>query len=644
VIPPATDKRRTADLPQRVLFLNDVGFQYGAGVAQARQVEAFLALGIEVGVLSWATGEIKLEHVATRPVDPELWLGIREVNDLEGDKFLSEEAVIAGLQMEVARFNPSIVLVGNLHAARWPLSLLSALRRIGCRVITFVHDAYLYTGRCAYPGDCRKYLTGCDESCPTASVYPALAPGLIAGAWKLRRDLFGGPHGIEVVANSHWSKRMFHTALPACTHVETIHLGADEFVFQPGDKPAARRRLGLPLDKPVVLCAAVNFQDARKGCHQLRDIIAALQGEITFAAFGHHTAEIPGLVGLGYHLQAHKLAEIYQAADLFLSTATEEAFGQTLMEAQLCGVPVVSFHAGGVDEIVRNEITGKLVRNGDTTEAVAAIRAALADKRFMDTAGPWSRQYAVARFAQWAHEERWHVYLSGRPQRGTGLNPPTLSYPLDEGTDYVSMERHRPSWPAAENFLSEEHAQIFQKTADMPGWQAPGDSFKLFEMGWHAGDVILEIGPFGGRSATVALRGALANKARTLRPQYYGIDIDADSIARTRGYIAPHMLGDYCHLFHGVLQDFVQRWAITPTMVFLDGDHSYKGVAADLATLSRYLRPGTPVLVHDFLNKENESGDIGVRAAAEEWAASGHGKFMGCFGCCALYLIAPRTD
>jgi hypothetical protein len=30
------DKRRTPDLPKRVLFLNDVSFQYGAGIAQAR--------------------------------------------------------------------------------------------------------------------------------------------------------------------------------------------------------------------------------------------------------------------------------------------------------------------------------------------------------------------------------------------------------------------------------------------------------------------------------------------------------------------------------------------------------------------------------------------------------------------------------
>ena len=633
----ATDKRRGLDLPRRVLFLNDVGFQYGAGIAQARQVEAFLALGIEVGVLAWASGNIALADVATRPIDPDLWLGLREVNHLEGDDKLSDAAVVAGLLLEVARFDPAIVIVGNLHAARWPFSLLSALRGIGCRVITFVHDAYLYTGRCAYPGTCRLYLTGCNETCPTADQYPKLAPALIAGAWQTRRDLFGGAHGIEVVANSHWSKQMFLTALPACPNVEPIHLGADEFVFKPGDKLTARQRLGLPAAKPVVLCAAVNFQEPRKGCHQLRDIIAALQDEMTFAAFGHNTHEIPGLVSLGYHLAAHRLAEIYQAADLFLSTATEEAFGQTIMEAQLCGVPAIAFHTGGVGEIICNEITGKLVRNGDAGEAISAIRASLADARFMATAGPWARQYAVSRFSMWAQEERWHVYLDGRPLRGTGANPPTLAYPFIEKEDYSAMERHRPSWPTEGTFLSEEHAQIFAKTSHVPGWQAAGDTFKLFEMGWHAGDVILEVGPFGGRSALAALRGALGNRARTLRPQYFGIDIDADSIARTRANLAPEMLGDYCHLFHGSLQEFAERWRITPTMVFLDGDHTYAGVAADLQTLSRYLKPGTPVLVHDFLNSENETGNPGVRKAAEEWADAGHGRFMGCFGCSALY-------
>ena len=635
-----TDLRRAPDLPRRVLFLNDVGFQYGAGIAQVRQLECIMGLGIEAGVLTWAHGNIRLEDVATRVIERDLWLGISQVNHLEGGKDLSDAAVITGLLMEVARFNPEVVIVGNLHAARWPFQLLTALRGIGCRVLTFLHDAYLFTGRCAYPGNCMLYLTGCNETCPTATQYPALEPTQIAGAWRIRREIFGGPQGIEVIANSLWSKKMFQTAIPTCEHIETIELSANETVFSPADKPAGRRALGLPDDKPVVLCAAVNFQEKRKGCDQLRAIIAALQSEVTFAAFGHNTQEIPGLTGLGYHLAADKIAAAYQAADVFLGTATEEAFGQTIMEAHLCGVPVVAFHTGGVSEIVRNEITGRLVRNGDAAEAVSAIRSMLADERFMRFAPAAARQIALTRFSQEGQQQRWAAYLAGRRRTGTGHNPPTVSYPYIEAEDAIENDRHRPSWPADGTFISAEHAQIHAQTAEMRGWQMPGDSFKLYEMGYHAGDVILEIGTFAGRSAFLALSGALANPARTEPPQFHGIDILADSIVETRETIAQAKLTPYCHLFQGVLKDFVQRWSITPTMVFLDGDHSYDGVRTDLEILSRYLQPGTPVLVHDFVNSENDEGTIGVKKAAQEWAAAGHGRFMGCFGCCALYVTA----
>jgi len=64
----------------------------------------------------------------------------------------------------------------------------------------------------------------------------------------------------------------------------------------------------------------------------------------------------------------------------------------------------------------------------------------------------------------------------------------------------------------------------------------------------------------------------------------------------------------------------------------------------DLEILSQYLKVGTPILVHDFLNTENEAGKIGVKRAALEWQAAGHGRFMGCAGCCALYVTvaAPK--
>ena len=46
--------------------------------------------------------------------------------------------------------------------------------------------------------------------------------------------------------------------------------------------------------------------------------------------------------------------------------------------------------------------------------------ATLGDARFMQVSSPWARQYGVNRFAQWAHEERWHRFLTGCPRSENG--------------------------------------------------------------------------------------------------------------------------------------------------------------------------------------------------------------------------------
>lgn len=635
----AIDHRRHPGLPRRVLFLNDVSFQYGAGVAQARQVEALLSLGIETGVLAWAPGEIELEAVATRVVEPDLWLGIRAVDHLEGGKKLSDAGVIAGLVTEVARFNPDVVLVGNLHAAKWPFELLPALRRLGCRVITFLHDAYLYTGRCAYPGDCKLYLTGCTAECPTADHYPKLSPALIPAAWRLRREIFGGPHGIDVVANSQWSRRMFLTALPQAHGVETVELAADETIYCPADKNAARQMLGLRTDKPVVLCAAVNFQEERKGGPHLREIVATLQGEVHFAAFGHNASDIPGITGLGYHLRADRLALIYQAADLFLGTATEEAFGQTVMEAQLCGVPAVVFHAGGVVEIVRHNVTGLVVPNANAPAAVAAIRSLLAAPQKLEEFGRLARHRAAARFSLPAHAARWCDYFVGRRHTWRGHNPAVLAYPLHESEDLRSVDRHRASWPTSSDLLTDEHAQSALPSAAQDGPRHAGERLKLYEMGYHAGDVILEIGSLGGSAATLALRGALANPARTLPPLYFGLTQSSLAVEDTRAALVSAGLGDHCHLLESSLEEFFGRWQDQPTMVFVHQRTADGALVDALKLLSQKLQPGTPVLLSGYL-ANGQTASRSVRLAADQWSGEGAAKFMGCFGQSALYVTS----
>jgi predicted O-methyltransferase YrrM len=216
------------------------------------------------------------------------------------------------------------------------------------------------------------------------------------------------------------------------------------------------------------------------------------------------------------------------------------------------------------------------------------------------------------------------------------ITAPDVGYPLESGTDY------RPSYRRAATYLNEEHAGIFAATKDLPGWQDPPDSEKLYELAYHSGEVILEIGTFGGRSATVELRGAL--RAAGDRPgrrtpcQFYGVDVDPNSIARTRQTLVDQGLSGHALLYHGNLAAFHRDLPITPTMVFVDGDHSYAGVRADLELLATFLAAGTPVQCHDYV------GIPEIKRAVDEQAAGGHYEAMGVFSGSVLLRTTDRCS
>lgn len=213
------------------------------------------------------------------------------------------------------------------------------------------------------------------------------------------------------------------------------------------------------------------------------------------------------------------------------------------------------------------------------------------------------------------------------------IAPPQIAHPDRNGL------AHLPSWPGCDLFINDQHRDIFEATKGLPGWQDPPDSQKLYEMGYHCGSVILEIGVFGGRSAVVELRGALAAADELPglpEPQYYGVDVDPGFYPRSRKTIADAGLADRCLLFHGDLARFLREIPIIPTMVFVDGDHRYPGCWADLKILSGLLVPGTPVMCHDY------GGIPGVRRAVDEWLATGRYINMGRFAGSILLKVADR--
>jgi glycosyltransferase involved in cell wall biosynthesis len=393
----------------RVLFINDVGFKFGAGVAQLRQVQSFLRAGCEVAAFSWDRGVGEERAAFGGGPPPEGWRGVRQFPDLN-PRAVSDDHIVDALLEATRQAAPDLVVVGNLHAARWPLSLLGALRDSGLRVVAFMHDCWLVTGRCAYPGSCVLYETGCDETCPTADEYPALEPTRIPAAWRLRRELFCGSGGIPLGANSEWTLGMARRGLAGLHRGAVLYYGLDERLFRPIDRGLARRLLGVPEDAFVVAAGAVSLEDRRKGGPALKKTIAALGREARFVLFGYGASDLAPAQSVGYFEDFRKMPVLYSAADVFLGTSLEEAFGQTFCEAAACGIPSVGFRVGGVPEIARHDENARLVEPDDTEGLVVELRTLQRDperRRLMGVAG---RELVEREFTLDRQAERWRAF------------------------------------------------------------------------------------------------------------------------------------------------------------------------------------------------------------------------------------------
>jgi glycosyltransferase involved in cell wall biosynthesis len=419
--------RRYAKLEQKlnsrerlkVLFLNDIGFQHGAGIAQFRQVQSFLLLGHEVMALCGSKGQIEQDLALATPTATGIWSGIRDFPQLRDKSDHDKQFIIDQILEEVRAFQPDVIIVGNLHGVQWPLELLPALQSFGALVVGYMHDCYLISGRCAQPGTCRLFETGCNETCPTAHEYPILAPSKISDAWRLRREIFCGPQGVPLATNSCWTLDMARRGLRNSFYSDVVYLGLDERLFRPIDRVLSRQLLGIPQDVFVILSGAVHVNQWYKGPHLFQQIVSNLSAETYFLVFGTDSGDFPGVHPVGMIQDVRKLPLLYSAADLFISTAIAESFGQTLCEAAACGLPIVTFGVGGGPEVARHGLNARVVDEFNVPKFLEAIKYFMKNPNQRAESGWAGRALVETEFSLRRQAERWSQYLRDLVQYAT---------------------------------------------------------------------------------------------------------------------------------------------------------------------------------------------------------------------------------
>ena len=173
--------------------------------------------------------------------------------------------------------------------------------------------------------------------------------------------------------------------------IRVLRNGVDLATFHPGDRAAARVRLGF---EESVLLSVGNLIPLKghdlaiRALGQVSGALLVIVGDGPERANLEALAQQSGVAGrvrfMG-RLPHGDLPQLYQAADLLLLLSSNEGMANVLLEAMACGTPVVATKVGGTPEVVASAAVGELVEDRNHVSIATAIKRILA--RRPDRAG-----------------------------------------------------------------------------------------------------------------------------------------------------------------------------------------------------------------------------------------------------------------
>lgn len=245
---------------------------------------------------------------------------------------------------------------------------------------------------------------------------PAWLRPLIAAALALRNRLYRRAAAFVSISDDLTAE--FVTSGVPEERITTILNGVDTSVFRPaapGESAELRARLGLPNDAVIVVYTGK--LNRGKGLEMLLRVWARLTGGDTAAA---HLVLVGGGANqflsceaeLRAYVQAAGLSSVVtftgyvtevgdylRAADILTLPSDSEALPISLLEALACGLPAVVTETGGMPEVVRDGVEGRLVPVGDEDGLIRALEELLTDEAKRRKMGVVGRRTIEQRFA-----------------------------------------------------------------------------------------------------------------------------------------------------------------------------------------------------------------------------------------------------
>ncbi len=254
-----------------------------------------------------------------------------------------------------------------------------------CKVVWTLHDCWDFTGHCIYftYAKCDQWRTGCakDEPCPQKREYPETwfaGDSRVRENFEKKKKLFTAlpPERVEIITPSKWLAGLVKQSYLGKYSVRVVRNTVNTDVFKPTPS-AFRCEHGLE-GKFIVLGVASKWSH-RKGL----DDFVRLSSELDAAKYaivivGLSSKQIkelknvaPGILALPRTGTTEELVKIYSSCDVLFNPTKEDNYPTVNLEAEACGLPVVTYDTGGAGETLT--LVESVVAI-DFVEAMAAIR------------------------------------------------------------------------------------------------------------------------------------------------------------------------------------------------------------------------------------------------------------------------------
>lgn len=254
--------------------------------------------------------------------------------------------------------------------------LLKFLKKNKFKTVLSLHAEIMHTAGCQHAMDCEKWKTACQNCTEIKGHISKFFRDDAKRCFQLMKKACADFENFMVVGVSKWiTERAKQAPIFASADFETVINGIETDVFTPRDAVAVRERLGIPLDKKVILHVTPNIWDKQKGIHHVLEL-ARRMPTYQFIVVGG-TPDVDVLpanilcVPLTYNQEI--LAEYYSVADCFVMTSTRETCPTVCLEAAACGCNVVGFDTGGVKETIPDGM-GETVPSFDLDAFEQAVR------------------------------------------------------------------------------------------------------------------------------------------------------------------------------------------------------------------------------------------------------------------------------